>query len=107
MATFERRKYLRTRSEFKVKIKHARTDTEVVGVTQDISQGGAFISSPSWPIFEKDDQAEMRIFLPPEFTGQTDTLTLTGPGVLRRIDRDKEGVAVEFLIELRSFNPSF
>ena len=107
MATFERRKYLRTSSEFKVKIKHARTDAEIVGVTQNISQGGAFISSASWPDFEKDDQAEIRIFLPPEFTGQADTLILDGPGVFKRIDRDKQGVAIEFRKELKAFKPSF
>ena len=107
MLTFERRKYWRTRHAFKVEMKHARTDVKIIGVTQDISQGGVFISSPSWSIFEKDDRAELRIFLPPEFTGQMDTLILTGPGILKRIEGGQEGVAVEFLNELKTFKPSF
>jgi hypothetical protein len=48
----------------------------------------------------------MRLFLPPEFTGQNQTLTLTGPAVIRRIDKHKQGVAVQFLKELKTFKPS-
>ena len=106
MKTFERRKYPRAPSKFKVKVKLARTSTDVDGVTQNLSQGGAFISIPYWPICEKDDEAEMQIFLPPEFTGQTGTLTLTGPGVLKRIETELEGVAIEFSRELKTFEPS-
>jgi hypothetical protein len=62
--------------------------------------------SPSWPVLQKDEQAEMRLFLPPEFTGQNQTLTLTGPAVIRRIDKHKQGVAVQFLKELKTFKPS-
>jgi hypothetical protein len=106
MDPFERRKYTRTLSHFKIKIRLARTSKEVDGVTQNLSQGGAFVMSPSWPTLKKDEQAEMRLFLPPEFTGQDHTLTLSGPAIIRRIDRNKQGVAVEFLKELRTFNPS-
>ena len=103
---FERRKYTRTLNKFKIKLKVARTSSEVDGVTQDLSQGGAFISSPSLLAFRKNDEAELRIFLPPDFTGQEDTLTLTGPGVIRRIEKDRKGVAVQFLRELKTFSPT-
>lgn len=106
MDSFERRKYTRTLNKFRIKISLARTSKEVDGVTQNLSQGGAFITSSSWPVFQKDEQVEMRLFLPPEFTGQKDTLTLTGPAVIKRIEKDREGVAVEFLKELKTFRPS-
>jgi hypothetical protein len=106
MAVSERRKYARTNNTFRIRVKIARTSNELEGITQNVSQGGAFISSPSWPLFQENDQAEMRIFLPPEFTGQRDTLTLTGPGVLKRIEEDKQGVAFEFLRQLKTFEPS-
>jgi hypothetical protein len=106
MDPFERRKYTRTLSNFRIKIRLARTSEEVDGVTQNLSQGGAFITSPSWSALEKDEQAEMRLFLPPEFTGQSHTLTLTGPGVIRRLEKQMNGVAVEFLKELKTFKPS-
>jgi hypothetical protein len=106
MDSFERRKYTRTLNNFKIKIRLARTSKEVDGVTHNLSQGGAFVMSPSWPVLQKDEQAEMRLFLPPEFTGQNQTLTLTGPAVIRRIDKHKQGVAVQFLKELKTFKPS-
>ena len=106
MDMFERRKYTRTPNKFKMKITVVRTSAEVDGVTQNLSQGGAFISSTSSLAFRKNDQAEMQIFLPPEFTGQEDTLTLTGPGVIKRIEQERKGVAVEFLTELKTFRPS-
>ena len=87
-------------------MRFARTSKEADGVTQNLSQGGAFVVSPSWPALQKDEQAEMCLFLPPEFTGQKYILTLTGPAVIRRIDEQKEGVAVEFLKELKTFKPS-
>ncbi len=89
MDSFERRKYTRTLSSFKIKIRLTRTAKEVDGVTRNLSQGGAFISSPSLPAFRKNEPAEMHLFLPPEFTGQSDTLILTGPGVIKRIEREK------------------
>ena len=106
MDSFERRKYTRTLNHFNIKIRLTRTSKEVDGVTQNLSQGGAFVMSPSYPALQKNEQAETLLFLPPEFTGQNQTLTLTGPAVIRRIDKQKKGVAVEFLKELKTFKPS-
>ena len=106
MDSFERRKYTRTLNNFRTTIRLTRTSKEVDGVTQDLSQGGAFVTSASWPDFRKNEQAEMQLFLPPEFTGQTDTLTLTGPAVIQRVEQDRQGVAVKFLKELKAFQPS-
>ena len=106
MDSLERRKYTRTLNNFKTKIRLTRTSEEVDGVTLDLSQGGAFITSGSWPDCQKNEQAEMRLFLPPEFTGQKDTLTLTGPAVIKRVEQDRQGVAVKFLKELKTFKPS-
>ena len=106
MDAFERRKHTRTLNNFRVKIGLPRTSKELDGVTQNLSQGGAFIESSSWLAFQLDEQAEMRLFLPPEFTGQRATLTLTGPAVIKRIVKDKKAVAVEFLRELKTFQPS-
>jgi c-di-GMP-binding flagellar brake protein YcgR len=106
MDAFERRKYARTLNNFRAKIRFPRTSKEIDGVTQNLSQGGAFIESSSGLAFQQDEQAEMELFLPPEFTGQRDTLTLTGPAVIKRIVKHKKGVAVEFLRELKTFQPS-
>ena len=106
MDSFERREYTRTLNNFRTNIKLTRTSEEVDGVTLDLSQGGAFVTSSALPDFQKDERAEMRLFLPPEFTGQTDTLTLTGPAVIKRVEQNRQGVAVKFLKELKTFKPS-
>ena len=106
MDVFERRKYTRTLNNFRTQIRLSRTSKEIDGVTQNLSQGGAFVQSPSWLDLQQDEQAEMKIFLPPEFTGQRDTLTLTGPAVIKRIVEHEKGVAIEFLRELKTFQPS-
>ncbi len=106
MKTLERRAHSRMPSKFKIRLKLARISRELDGVTQNLSQGGAFITSPNWPICEKGDQAKIQISLPPEFTGQADTLTLTGLGLLKRIEEDLEGIAIQFSRELKTFEPS-
>jgi len=50
-----------------------------------------------------DDETEIMFFLPPEFTGQNDTLILKGRGTVRRVDRDRWGIAIEFPKELKTF----
>jgi hypothetical protein len=50
-----------------------------------------------------DDETEIMFFLPPEFTGQQDTLILKGLGTVRRVNGDRSGIALEFPKELRTF----
>lgn len=102
----ERRKHLRTLKNFKAKIRLPRTSEEIHGITQNLSQGGAFVESSSWLAFRKDEEAEMQLFLPPEFTGQRNTLILSGAAVIKRIEKHNKGVAVEFLKQLKTFQPS-
>jgi hypothetical protein len=78
----------------------------VLGTTVNLSQGGAFIISPSWSDFQVGDQAEIQFYLPPTFTGQKNTLILKGLGTVRRVDGDKLGVAVGFQKELKAFEAS-
>lgn len=99
----EKRKYVRIRRNFKTRVDIIRTHTEVEGITEDVSQGGAFISSLSWPVFQTNDQTTVRLFLPPEMTGQTQTLTLQGTAVVKRVESERAGIAVEFPRELRTF----
>ena len=99
----ERRNYKRIIRKFKSKIKIWRISAEFEGVTENLSQGGAFISSQSWSEFQKDDPTSVSLFLPPEMTGQLETLILRGSGVVQRVEKDKEGIALEFTKDLRCF----
>ena len=99
----EKRNYLRLDNNFQTRARTLHRSAELSGITHNVSQSGAFIISPSWSDFQVDDQTEIIFFLPPEFTGQNDTLTLKGLGTVRRVDGDRWGIAIEFPKELRTF----
>ena len=99
----DRRKYPRLNRSFQTKARLLHGSAELSGITHNLSQSGAFIVSPSWSDFQVEDETEIVFFLPPEFTGQNDTLILKGQGTVKRVDGDRWGIAVEFLKELRTF----
>ena len=103
----ERRKYRRLSRNYKTRVTIKRTSKEVEGITDNLSQGGAYIFTPSWSSLQENDQMTMNLLLPPEMTGQPDTITLTGPAKVKRVDKDREGIAIEFLKELKAFEPSW
>jgi hypothetical protein len=103
---FERRNNTRLLKKFQATIKIPRADAEIDGVTENLSQGGAFISSRYLPSFQENDEAIVLLFLPPEMTGQQSTLILNGPAVVKRIDKEKYGIAVQFQKALKAFEAS-
>lgn len=102
----ERRNQPRLPKQFQTTLKIVRTAAEIKGVTLNISQGGAFISSASFPSVKEKDEAIVQLFLPPEMTGQRDVLMLTGQAIVKRVDKTMQGIAVQFQKELRTFEPS-
>jgi hypothetical protein len=103
---FERRKYRRFIAAFKVILARPDQTAEIEAVTHDISQSGSLIVTSHSHAFTQDERTDLRLFLPPDFTGQPSTLILRGPGIVRRFDPDRNGIAVEFLRRLRAFDPS-
>jgi hypothetical protein len=103
---FERRKHRRLNAAFRVILAKTDRTAEIDAVTHDVSQTGCLIVTPHWHAFTQDDRTDLRLFLPPDFTGQTSALILRGPGIVRRLDADRNGIAVEFLKQLRAFDPS-
>jgi hypothetical protein len=65
-----------------------------------------FFSTPSWRVFRENDPTTVHLYLPPEMTGQSDTLILKGEGTVKRIEQARKGVAIEFLRQLRTFTVS-
>lgn len=102
----DRRNHKRLFKRFQASVKIARTATEIEGVTENISQGGALISSQSLPSFQKNEEAIVQLFLPPEMTGQQSTLVLGGPAVVKRVEKEQGGIALQFQKELRAFEAS-
>ena len=100
----ERRKHKRFKSRLKSKIELTHNSVELDGMTEDLSQGGAFISTSSWSEVQENDKTTVRLFLPPEMTGQSDTLILHGPAVVRRVANDRGGIALQFINQLKTFD---
>ena len=103
----DRREYPRLSRSFQTRARILTSSERLSGITQNLSQSGAFIMNPSWSDFQVDDQMEILFFLPPEFTGQKDTLVLKGLGTVKRVDGDRWGIAVEFAKEFRTFEVSW
>jgi len=100
----ERRKHKRFKRRLKSNIELTRNYVEFDGITEDLSQGGAFISTPSWSDVQENDKTTVRLFLPPEMTGQSDTLILQGTAVVRRAEKDRGGIALQFIKQLKTFD---
>jgi hypothetical protein len=105
---FDKREYPRLPETFKVAIGKIDQPSEIEGVTHDLSQGGSLILTSQWHDFTPGEVAELRFFLPPDFTGQqVITVVLRGTGVVRRLDAGRNGIAIEFFRSFRTFDPSW
>ena len=102
----DRRKHKRLQRRFKSKIKLTNYSVKFDGITEDIAQDGAFISSPSWFEVQEDDKTTVRLFLPPKMTGHRETLIIQGPAVVRRVEKDRGGIALQFAKQLKTFDVS-
>lgn len=71
----------------------------------DFLRGTPFIKTEGWHFFEPDELIELTFFLPPDFTGKDTPIGLQGSAIVRRVDRLREGIAAEFINELRQFRP--
>ena len=67
---------------------------------------GSLISTASWPEVQKNDKTTVRLFLPPEMTGQREALILQGPAVVKRVEEDRGGIVLQFTKQLKTFDVS-
>ena len=102
----EKRQHVRLLRQFQVIISLPRLSTEVSGETENLSRVGTLVSLPAYSSFNPGDTVSIQLFLPPEMTGQRDTLLLIGPAVVKRIDRESQSIALQFSRELRTFEVS-
>ena len=105
MKIHDRRRHPRLRENFQVILRKHGLDSSVEGTSVNISQGGAFIKTKKWRSFQVDDQAVIAIYLPPGYTGQTETIGLQGRAVIARVDHEQEGIGVKFIKYFRQFEP--
>jgi hypothetical protein len=99
----ERRKHTRLPLNSLARVWILRKCREIRGTTADVCQGGAFVMSPGFDACQKDEEALVEMVLLPTTTGQEEELILAGPATVRRVDRDRGGIALQFSVELRRF----
>jgi hypothetical protein len=106
MRICDQRRHTRLRKNFQVTL-HKRVpgipDVLLEGITLDLSQGGAFIKTEGWHFFKPNEVTELTLFLPLDFTDKDTPIGLQGSAIVRRVDRLREGITVEFINELRQF----
>lgn len=105
MKPFDQRRSPRIRQIFQVKFLKQGIDLTLDGKTANLSQKGAFIRTKHWRFLQAGDPAEFTFFLPPDFTGQDKIVGLQGSAVITRIEEENEGIGVEFIKNLKQFEP--
>lgn len=106
MGIRDQRRHTRLEKNFQVTLHkrvHDNLDLSPKGNTLNLSQGGAFIKTGGWHLFESGEVTKLTFFLPPDFTGMDTPIGLQGDGIITRIDRKKEGIAVEFIKTFKEF----
>ena len=101
----DRRKYPRLRQTFRVELFKKGSRRFFDGTSADVSQGGAFIRTREWPTLEAGDYTVIAFSLPPDYTGQENTIRLQGEAVIKRIDQRNKGIGVEFIRKFKNFEP--
>ena len=99
----ERRRYVRINRQFVTQIFTPRSEYETQGVTENISQGGAYIKVEDWRAFQTGDQTVITFFLPPSFTDRGKSVGLRGEAEVKRVDQQSEGIALEFSKDFQEF----
>ena len=99
----ERRRYVRIDRQFLTQIFTSRSEYETQGVTENISQGGAYIKVEDWRAFQTGDQTVITFFLPSSFTDRGKSVGIRGEAEVRRVDQQNEGIALEFSRDFQEF----
>jgi len=106
MGICDQHRHTRLKKNFQVTL-HKRVpvnlDLLLKGNTLDLSRGGSFIETEGWHLFEPNEVTELTFFFPTGFSGKDTPIGLRGSAIVRRVDKLREGIAVEFINELRHF----
>jgi hypothetical protein len=102
----DRRKYPRIGQQFVANLSGPDMHESIVGVTDNIGQGGAFIKTEKWTALQIQDLKIITLFVPPAFSGQNETIGLQSFGRVNRIEPKRKGVAVQFDKLLKLFERS-
>ena len=100
----DRRKNPRVRVRFPTKLNKVGLTHPIEAVTENVSQGGAYIKTKDWNALEPTEKALITFYFPASFTGQEEIIALQGEVLINRIDPKREGIALQFVKTLRQFD---
>ena len=100
----DRRRHPRVRVCFPTKLVKVGLTHPIEAVTDNVSQGGAYIKTTDWNAFKPRETALATFFLPPSFTGQEEIIALQGEGLVNTVDPNREGIGLQFVKALRQFD---
>jgi hypothetical protein len=103
MAGREQREYGRFNRLFMTEVLNLTSRYTARGVTENVSQGGAFVKTKDWRAFQVNDRMMVTFFLPPTDPSQEPIVGLRGTATVIRIDHRNEGIALEFGINFQDF----
>ena len=97
------RKNVKVRRNFPVRLFNKDLNFSIEGITANLSQARAYIQSRKRHSCQAGALVVLTFFLPPDFTGQNETIGLQGDAVITRIDQENGTIAVEFIKTFREF----
>jgi FHA domain/PilZ domain len=99
----EQREHVRFNRPFVTEVLNLKSHYTARGVTENVSQGGAFVRTKDWRAFQVNDQMMVTFFLPPTHPSQEPVVGLRGIATVTRIDHQNEGIAVKFGTNFQDF----
>jgi len=100
---YESRTAMRHSCHFPVRITKQDMDTAIRGVTENLSQIGAFIKTKDLSAFKVNDKAVVAFLLPRSFSKLDVVVGLEGTAKIARIDQVHGGIGLRFTKEFRHF----
>lgn len=99
----EQRENVRVNRPFVTEVLNLKSRYTARGVTENVSQGGAFVRIKDWREFQVDDKMMVTFFLPLAHPSQEPLVGLRGTATVTRIDHQNEGIAVKFGTNFQDF----
>ena len=99
----DRRRHERLNLNLQTTVSSNRLNPPIEGVTENLSQGGAFVKTGHWSNYQTNNKVLVAFFLPPSFTGYNETISVKGTAEIVRVDQENEGIGLRFAKYFRNF----
>ncbi|HVO85016.1 MAG TPA: FHA domain-containing protein [Syntrophobacteria bacterium] len=97
------REFMRISSHLPAELSTGTVGVKVTGMTENLSQVGAFIKTKEWYKFAVNDEVSVCITLPSLLSPHGVPTSVEGTGLIARIDPVNEGVGVHFSRSINRF----